>query len=116
MLVPPGYLSNLEWTLDSGDPGRQYWDRLAQHRTLVLYDCHGCGLSDLRRTAFTGDDDLLDLYAVVEASGAPDFDVFGISFGGEPAVRFAAEHPERVRRLIIWGSTCGLLDPERFPA
>ena len=89
-------------------------DTLAARRTLIYYDRHGCGLSDRRRTDFTPEDDMLDLDAVIDASGSGQVDLFGISFGAMVAVRYAAEHPEHTRRLILWGAVPGN-DPSVFP-
>ena len=57
---------------------------------------------------------MLDLDAVIQASGASQVDLFGISFGGLVAVRYAAENPERVKRLILWG-TLPSNDRSTFP-
>jgi class 3 adenylate cyclase/pimeloyl-ACP methyl ester carboxylesterase len=104
MVYTPGFTSHLEWALHihAGDP--RFRTELAKRRTLVDYDRHGCGLSDRTRTNFTAEDDMLDLEAVIEAIDTPNIDLFGISFGSLPAVRYAAEHPERVRKLILWGA------------
>jgi class 3 adenylate cyclase/esterase/lipase len=80
----------------------------------VLYDRHGCGLSSRNRTSFTAEDDLADLDAVIAALGAERIDLFGISTGGFISVRFAADRPERVGHLILWG-TGALYDHTKFP-
>ena len=114
MVYTPGFTSHLEWALHihAGDP--RFRTELAKRRTLVDYDRHGCGLSDRNRTNFTPEDDMLDIEAVITAIDAPDVDLFGISFGGLPAVRYAAEHPERVRKLVLWGAMPFNV-PELFP-
>jgi class 3 adenylate cyclase/pimeloyl-ACP methyl ester carboxylesterase len=114
MIYTPGFVSHLEWNvlIHAGDPRLR--DELAKRRTLVDYDRHGCGLSDRNRTVFTPEDDMQDLQAVIDATGAAEVDIFGISTGGLVAVRYAAEHPERVRRLILWG-TMPLNDRAVFP-
>ncbi len=104
LIYTPGFTSHLEWSLTMRAGSPHFRDELARRRTLVYYDRHGCGLSDRRRTVFTPEDDMLDLDAVIEASGVQQVDIFGISFGGLVAVRYAAEHPERVRRLILFGT------------
>src|SRR5690606_30651057 len=45
-----------------------------------------------------------DLEAVVEATGVQTFDPLGISQSGPTAVQYAARHPERVPRLILYGT------------
>jgi class 3 adenylate cyclase len=115
MIYAPGFASHLEWSFGLRAGSSAFRDTLAAHRTLVYYDRHGCGLSDRRRTNFTPDDDMLDLDAVIQASGASQVDLFGISFGGLVAVRYAAENPERVKRLILWG-TLSSNDVSKLPS
>ncbi len=67
LVVPPGGLTNLEWYAADTEAHEKFCSRLAEHRTLVLYDRHGCGLSDRNRTDFTFEDDMKDLEAVFEA-------------------------------------------------
>ena len=114
MIYTPGFTSHLEWNFGLHAGTAAFRDTLAARRTLIYYDRHGCGLSDRRRTDFTPEDDMLDIYAVVEASGAAQVDLFGLSFGGMVAVRYVLEHPERVRRLILWGTTASM-DRSTFP-
>lgn len=104
LIMPPGGNTHIEWY--SGDTKAQelFCERLAERRTLVLYDRHGCGLSDRRRTAFTPEDDMLDLDAVIAAVGAQRFDLLGTSWGGLPAQAYAAAHPDRVRRMVLYGT------------
>ena len=114
LIYTPGFASHLEWNFGLHAGSSTFRDTLAERRALIYYDRHGCGLSDRRRTNFTPEDDMLDLYAVIEASGAAQVDLFGLSFGGMVAVRYAAEHPERVRHLILWGATASM-DRSTFP-
>ena len=45
-----------------------------------------------------------DLATVVDAAGLEEFDLLGVSQGGAVAVTYAATHPERVRRLVLYGT------------
>ena len=45
---------------------------------------------------------VLDLYAITSA------DVVGFSYGGAVAQQFAYDHPDRIRRLVLAATTCGL--------
>jgi pimeloyl-ACP methyl ester carboxylesterase/transcriptional regulator with XRE-family HTH domain len=103
LLHPPGFISHLEWFGAAPDLSK-YLGRLAEHRTLVLYDRHGCGLSDRDRTDFTFEDDMQDIEAVVATVGAGEVDLLGVSFGSGPAITYAARHPELVRRLLLYGA------------
>ena len=104
LMLPPGGVTNLEWYTGDTDAHEKFCARLAEHRTLVLYDRHGYGLSDRDRTDFSFEDDERDLDAVIEAVGATTVDFFGISWGGGPTLAYAAAHPERVRKIVLYGT------------
>jgi pimeloyl-ACP methyl ester carboxylesterase len=74
---------------------------LARSRHVVLYDLRGHGLSE--RTAGGYDVATMagDLAGVVERCTSGVVDLVGHSFGALVALRFALDHPERVRRLVI---------------
>jgi pimeloyl-ACP methyl ester carboxylesterase len=103
LLVPPGFRSHLEWCA-IGRGTATFLRPLAAHRTVILYDRHGCGPSDHDRTDFTAEDDMRNIEAVAQAIGATAFDLLGISWGALPALTFAARHPQRVRRLVLYGA------------
>jgi pimeloyl-ACP methyl ester carboxylesterase len=46
--------------------------------------------------------------AVLDACEVACADVVGFSYGGAVAQQFAFEHPQRVRRLVLAATTCGL--------
>jgi pimeloyl-ACP methyl ester carboxylesterase len=104
LVIPPGGTTHIEWYVSETEAQTKFCSRLAEHRTLVLYDRHGCGLSDRNRKAFTPEDDLLDLEAVISAVGGGSIDLFGISWGGSPALAYAAQRPERVDKLVLYGT------------
>ena len=104
LILPPGNLTHLEWYTADTEAHQIFCVRLAEHRTLVLYDRHGFGLSDRNRTDFMFEDDEKDLEAVIEAVGASKLDFFGISWGGGPTLAYAAAHPERVRKIVLYGT------------
>ncbi len=95
--------------------------RLATGRTLVRYDQRGCGLSDRTVAGIEFDKWVLDLRAVIDCSAPERFDLLGISQGAAAALAFAAQQPERVRRLVLCGGfargdLCRGGDPERVAA
>jgi pimeloyl-ACP methyl ester carboxylesterase/DNA-binding CsgD family transcriptional regulator len=96
------YLTHLEYDLRN-PLWRPWLAELSRHRTLVRYDPRGCGLSDRE----TGDLSLArwvaDLETVVDAAGLDRFALFGASQSGAMAVVYAARHPERVERLVVYG-------------
>ena len=98
---------------------RPWWQALSDGRTLVRYDERGCGLSDreVDSASFGLDPWVADLGSVVDTLGLERFPLLGMSQGGPIAVSYAAAHPERVSRLIIYGtcarSTWDRASPER---
>jgi pimeloyl-ACP methyl ester carboxylesterase/DNA-binding CsgD family transcriptional regulator len=97
------WTSHLE--LNWGEPRfRAFAERFARHRTVIRYDPPGTGLSS--------DGDLPDadvdaeaeaLAAVVEAAADCPVDLSVGSSGVPIGVAYAIAHPERVRRLVIYG-------------
>ena len=95
------WLNHLEADLTS--PLWRHWIRaLTSIRSLWRYDERGNGLSDwnapLNFEAFVD-----DLESVVDAAGLDRFDLLGISQGAAVAIAYAVRHPERVRRMHLWG-------------
>src|SRR5262249_42315482 len=96
------WLNHLEHDFNS--PVWSHWIRnLAQYRTLFRYDERGNGLSDcdVRDIGFEAFVD--DLSRVVDAAGLERFDLFGVSQGCSVAIAYAVRHPERVRKLVLYG-------------
>ena len=103
LLVAPGWVSHLEldWALA---PQRRFLEALARGRTLIRYDRPGCGLSDAAPPGPALPDLEMDVIgAVTTAVGVKRFDIVGMSLSAALAVRWAAAHPETVRRLILYG-------------
>ncbi len=103
LLFIGGWLSHLElsWALP---PERHLLESLADGRTLVRYDRPGCGLSD--RRAFgppSLETELATVAAVITAAGVDRADILGSSLGVPVALSWAAEHPDTVGRLILYG-------------
>jgi pimeloyl-ACP methyl ester carboxylesterase len=95
------WLNHLEHDLAS--PIWRHWiSRLASIRSVWRYDERGNGLSDwhapLNFEAFVN-----DLESVVDAAGLDRFDLLGISQGAAVAIAYAVRHPERVRKMHLWG-------------
>ena len=83
---------------------RPLFERLARNRKLVRYDERGCGLSDWNVTEFSLEAWVRDLETVVDAAGLKRFPLLGISQGGPIAIAYAIRHPERVTRLVLYGT------------
>jgi pimeloyl-ACP methyl ester carboxylesterase/DNA-binding CsgD family transcriptional regulator len=76
---------------------------LARRHQYVTYDARGCGLSSRRVDEISFEAWLRDLEAVVDHLGLVQFPLLGISQGAAIAVAYAARHPERVSRLVLFG-------------
>lgn len=83
---------------------RHWLEGLTVRRTLVRYDERGCGLSDKGLGEPSLDQWVDDLAAVVDDAGVERFDLLGVSQGGAIAVAYAVRHPERVRKLVLYGA------------
>src|SRR6185436_711148 len=84
---------------------RHWLEGLGEHHTLVHYDERGCGLSDrdVAGDAFTLDQWVADLEAVVDAAGVDRFALLGISQGAALAIAYAVRHPDRVTHIVVYG-------------
>jgi pimeloyl-ACP methyl ester carboxylesterase/DNA-binding CsgD family transcriptional regulator len=102
LIAPASWISNVE-LLWQDPAARRLLAPLAAHRTLVLYDKPGCGLSDRWPGRQTLDADLQVLQTVAGHLGVERFDLLGISTAAAVSLAFAARHPGRVGRLIVYG-------------
>lgn len=97
------WMTHLDYDPDSA-VWRHWLDELSRDHTLVRYDERGCGMSDHDAERFTFDAWVDDLAAVVDAAGLERFPLLGLSQGAAVAVAYAARHPERVERLVLFGA------------
>ena len=105
VVLPAWWVSNVveDWHFA---PLRRFVEGLAAGRTVVRYDRLGTGLSDRDRPpeTFTKDFEEATLCAVIDELGLVQAALLGISCGGCTAVSFAARRPERVDRVVLYGS------------
>lgn len=85
-------------------PHDRRWFHPQQWRT-VLFDQRGCGRSraDNLLRANTTDHLVADIEALRRHLGAPDWLLFGGSWGATLALAYAQAHPQRVRGLVLRG-------------
>jgi pimeloyl-ACP methyl ester carboxylesterase len=89
VLIHAGFVDSGMWD--------DQWDALAQHYNLIRYDMRGYGKSDALKAPADRRDDLRQLLDHLNIQRAA---LLGCSVGGEIALDFALEHPERVSALI----------------
>jgi 3-oxoadipate enol-lactonase len=70
----------------------------------LVYDCRGQGQSDKPDVVYETPDHAADLAALVAALGIERAAFVGLSNGGAAVLDFAADHPERVRALVVSGA------------
>ncbi len=76
-------------------------ERLSQHRTVVMYDARGAGLSKQHVSDFSGDANVSDLVAVTESIESDSVDILCPSTSSFIGITYAARYPDEVRRLIL---------------
>ena len=101
MVKAANWLNHLEADLTS--PLWEHWIRaLTTIRSVWRYDERGNGLSDWN-APLSFDAFVDDLESVVDAAGLDRFDLLGISQGAAVAIAYSVRHPERVRKMHLWG-------------
>jgi pimeloyl-ACP methyl ester carboxylesterase len=83
---------------------------------LIWFDRRGTGLSDPAPGPWTLEDGVEDVRAVMDAVGAHRATLFGVAIGAATGTAFALRHPERTRRLVLWGAHARLLADADYPA
>ncbi len=106
LLVVSCWLGHLQYDWQS-PVWRHFLDQLGELATVIRYDERGFGLSDWNVTDFSIEARLGDLEAIVAAAGQEQFALLGMSGGSSVAMAYAMAHPERVSRLILYGTVCG---------
>jgi class 3 adenylate cyclase/pimeloyl-ACP methyl ester carboxylesterase len=103
LVFTPPWVTSLDFLFEDSF-SKQFVENLARKLMVVIYDKHGCGQSDKNRKIFTLDTELLDLEAVVDHLGLREFNLFGSSMSGPLSIVFTVRHPNRVSRLILYGT------------
>jgi len=103
VLCPAWWVSHVE--RDWEHPGfRSFFTRLADGFRVVRYDRPGTGLSDRDVPPRTQAAEVRLLAMLADALGDAQFSMFAVSCAGPVALTYTATHPERVRRLCLYGS------------
>jgi pimeloyl-ACP methyl ester carboxylesterase/DNA-binding winged helix-turn-helix (wHTH) protein len=101
LVKPANWLTHLE--RDWNSPVWRHWlTEMGRGHTLIRYDARGCGLSD-HDAEISFESWVRDLEAVVDAERLERFSLLGISQGCAVAIAYAARHPERVDKLVLYG-------------
>jgi pimeloyl-ACP methyl ester carboxylesterase/DNA-binding CsgD family transcriptional regulator len=108
MLVSTCWLSHLQHDWES-PVWRHFLEDVGRFVTIVRYDERGYGLSDWDVTDHSLEARIGDLEAVADDAGFERFALMGMAQGGPPAIAYATRHPERVSRLLFYGSYAGAI-------
>jgi pimeloyl-ACP methyl ester carboxylesterase/DNA-binding CsgD family transcriptional regulator len=102
ILLIPGTISHVEllWEVPSH---KHLVKRLTAFARVIVFDKRGQGLSD-RIADQTLDERVADMLAVMDATGSERATVYGWSEAGPMCLTFAASHPDRISRLVLYGT------------
>ena len=105
LVAPAWWVSHLELDWQSAS-FRRFWEGVADGYTLIRYDRLGVGMSDrtLRDSDLTIDEEVATLRALLDELELERVSLVGGSCGSCTAIAFAATYPERVERLVLYGS------------
>lgn len=105
LIIINGWVTNLE-EFDTLPDFSDWLGDLSSFTKVILFNKRGVGLSDR-----VNDEDLPtladrvdDLRAIIDKEQAGMVSLLGISEGGPMALLFASLHPERVRKVIVYGA------------
>jgi class 3 adenylate cyclase/pimeloyl-ACP methyl ester carboxylesterase len=105
IVLIPGWVSNVDLYDDPTTVYAGIAERLSRHARLIVWDKRGTGLSDPVTHVPPIDERMDDLRAVLDAADVEYPALFGISEGGPMSIMFAATYPDRVRSLVLAGTT-----------
>jgi class 3 adenylate cyclase len=110
----PGFCSHVELNWEAPFFARAF-ERAGAFARSVTFDKRGTGLSDHTADFGSFEDRVDDIRAVMDAVGLERANVGGMSEGGPLALLFAATFPERVQKLVLYGSFARLSAAPDYP-
>jgi 3-oxoadipate enol-lactonase len=96
---------------------RAMWESqqaLGAEFSLLLYDHRGLGASPAPRGPYTIEDLGTDVIALLDTLGMESVSFCGVSLGGMVGMWLAANHRERIRRLVVMCALSRLQPSERY--
>lgn len=91
-------------TIEAAEP---FVDQFATHFEVACPDQRGLGQSDVPPGPWTMGDYAADTFGLADALGWDRFSLLGISYGGMVGLEMAATAPERIDRMVLWGTSPG---------
>ena len=114
IVVAPGIISHLN-LMSHMPPIRNTVDDLSRFARVLCFDKRGQGLSDPCVDVPDLNERVHDIEAVMDAAGMDQAILYGVSEGGPMCLKFAHEHPERVKGLVLLGTTACWMQSADFP-
>lgn len=103
IVLVPGFVSHVERAWEDARC-RSFLLALAEMGRLIIFDRRGIGLSDRIGAIPTVEATAQDIAAVMDAAESRKALLIGASEGGPGCVRFAADAPQRLAGLVLYGS------------
>ena len=114
ILFSPGAISHLH-IIEHMPHTQRALARLERFARVVVFDKRGQGLSDPTPDAPDLEARSRDIEAVMDAAGLGQAILLGLSESGPMSIHFATTRPERVRGLILAGTTARWVQGPDFP-
>ena len=95
------------YRLGSGAWPQLFINRLATRCTVLTFDNRGTGHSDKPDTGYEFRNMARDVVGLLDDLQLPRVHLCGFSMGGAIAQEVAIRHPDRVSRLVLFGTFCG---------
>ena len=108
LLVDGCWLSHLQFDWQS-PVWRHYLHELGKIATVIRFDERGHGLSDREVTDHSLEKRVADLEAVADHAGLEHFALLAMAQAGPVALEYADRHPDRLTRLMLYGSYAGAM-------
>ena len=114
IVMAPGIISHLN-IMSHMPPIRDTVESIGTFARVICFDKRGQGLSDPSLNVPDLEERVHDIEAVMDAAGVDQAILYGVSEGGPMCLKFAHDHPERVKGLILLGTTACWLQGDDFP-
>jgi len=89
--------------------------RLATRYQVITFDNRGTGLSDKPQDGYEFSNQAKDIVGLLDRLGLPRVHLLGFSMGGAIAQEVVVAYPERIDRLVLFGTFCGGVWSEPAP-
>lgn len=102
LLLIPGF----SMTMDIWDPVTLY--KLSSNHTIIIFDNRGLGKTTVGTKTWSIEQFANDTAGLIDALGIKKpVDILGTSWGGYIAQELTLMHPQKVNKLILYGTDCG---------